>query len=155
MCFYTKQKEPIIASEDIKGYKLVVKNGSSGFVPYFAMNPSIEFDTALTNDSKLYMLEEPFIKEWTVTRGIFHIFKNVDPIKMCLFYHEAKKHPTDHIFVAEAIIPKGTSYFSGWSNVFTLYAETYASTKIIYTNPIQIGDFLKSFKEDTPSLYVK
>lgn len=149
MCFYTKQKEPIIASEDIKGYKIIVKNGPSGFVPYFVMNPSIKFNTVLTNDSKLRILEDTFMKEWEVTRGIFHIFKNIDPIISCLHCHKVRKHPIGHIFVAEAIIPKGTPYFFGWSNSFTGNDETYASTKIIYKNPIQIGDFLKSFKEDT------
>lgn len=144
MCFYTKQKEPIIASEDIKGYKIIVKNIASRFVPYFVMNPPIKFDTVLINDSKLSMFEDSFMKEWEVTRGIFHIFKNTDPIKMCLHGHEVKNHPIDHIFVAEAIIPKGTLYFSGWSNSFTGDDETYASTKIIYKNSIRIDDFLKS-----------
>ena len=144
MCFYTKQKEPIIASEDIKGYKVIVRDGPSGFIPYFVMGPRIEFDTVLINDSKLAIFEDTFMKEWEVTKGIFHIFKNVDPIKMCLHGHEVKNHPTDHIFVAEAIIPKGTPYFSGWSNAFTGDDETYASTNIIYKNPIQIGEFLKS-----------
>lgn len=149
MCFYTKQKEPIIASEDIKGYKVIVKNGPLEFRPYFAMSPRIEFDTVLINDSKLAIFEDTFMKEWEVTKGIFHIFKNVYPIIACLLAHKRKNRPTDHIFVAETIIPKGTPYFSGWSNTFTGNDETYASTKIIYKNPIQIGDFLKSFIEDT------
>lgn len=149
MCFYTKQKEPIIASEDIKGYKIIVKTGPSGFVPYFAMNPKIEFDTVLINDSELCIIEGPSIEEWEVTRGIFHIFKKIDPIKVCLHRHDITNRLKDHIFVAEAIIPKGTPYFFGRSNSFTKEDETYASTKIIYTNPIQIDDFLKSFKEDT------
>ena len=144
MCFYTKQKEPKIASEDIKGYKLLVRDIPYGFVPYFVKDPRIEFDTVLVNDSKLSIFEDTFMKEWEVTSGIFHIFKNVDPIKMCLHRHEVRNHPTDHIFVAEAIIPKGTPYFSGWSATFTVDDDTYASTNIIYKNPIQIDKFLKS-----------
>lgn len=145
MCFYTKQKEPIIASEDIIGYKLIVKNGPSGFVPYFDMRPRIEFNAVLINDSELFMCEDPFVKEWElVTKGIFHIFKNIDPIKACFSRHGVKNHFIYNIFVAEAIIPKGTPYFFGWSNSFTKEDETYASTKIIYQNPIQIDDFLKS-----------
>ena len=144
MCFHTKQKEPIIASEDIKGYKVIEKMESSGFVPYFITNPRIEFNTVLINDSELSIFVNTHIKQSVVTRGIFHIFKNIDPIKACLSVHEVRKDLTDDIFVAEAIIPKGTPYFFGWSNSFTKEDETYASTKIIYKNPIQIGDFLKS-----------
>ena len=149
MCFYTKQKEPIIASEDIKGYKILVKKGSSEFIPYFVMNPTIELDTVLINDSELCILGSAAMKERKVLSGVFHIFKNIDPIKMCLHRHDITNRLKDRIFVAEAIIPKGTTYFFGRSNSFTKEDETYASTKIIYKNPIQIDDFLKSFKEDT------
>lgn len=151
MCFHTKQKEPIIASEDIKGYKLIKKKGSSEFVPYFVMNPTIEFDKVLINDSNFFMLESRFIEEWGIPKGIFHIFKNVNPIKICFHRYEAN---SNNVFVAEAIIPKGTPYFFGRSNSFTKNDETYASTKIIYKNPIQIGDFLKSFKKDTLSISI-
>ena len=144
MCFYTEQSKPKIASEDIKGYKLLIKNQQGLFVSYFYQAHVTKFNKVLKNDHKLELIYGGWHGEYEVEEGIFHIFMDLDPIKICHFHKQLNDKPTEDIFVSEAIIPKGTKYFSGWSNAFSGGDTTYGATHIIYKTPIQIDEFLKS-----------
>ena len=141
MCLYVEKTKPGIARYDIKAFKVLIKDKYGNFHPYFDDHCEVQFDTLLTNNEKIHVsLHEPYFPyKHYVASGVFHTFTNSFHLQKNL-----KDYLNlDNVYVCEAIIPKGTEYFIGFSHSFSHEVEhTYGSHKIIYKNPVLLTEWL-------------
>lgn len=143
MCLYVEKIHPAITANDICAFKIIIKGEDEKFHPYFDVKCEIEFDKLLINDEKIHtsITELQFPYKHYVSSGVFHSFIDLTQVLRIL-----KNHPDkDNMYICDAIIPKGTEYFIGFSHSFSLAVEkTYGSHKIIYKNPRKLTNCLDS-----------
>ena len=119
MCLITKQKEPLIADNDIKVYKLLTVNSRSCFMNFKYIVDKLyetEFtfsDTEVTSFDRISNneLDKEFGEEWrgkvgTELKSIvdgFHAVLRIDRFDGI--------YSDDVIYVYECIVPKGSEYY--------------------------------------------
>lgn len=110
MCLTSETEIPIVSTEDIKCYKVLVHKNGELISPYreykYTPNETIK-DT----------LSESVIRVFGVVMiesGYFHSYSNINEAKDLVSYLLRKWRIKALIY--NAIIPKGTKYFKGQSN---------------------------------------
>lgn len=106
MCLSTLQSKPEFTNEDIVVYKLLTSDLVSPWYNFqFELNKVFE-DPQLENSSDVFQN----IK--LVGVGYFHSFDNLDSAKR-KYEFMSKRYPKIKFAIYKAVIPKGSSYYSG------------------------------------------
>jgi len=131
MCIVVTES-PIIAKEDIVAYKVLeIRNNNLLCTPFQYM--PIEFDRLYTDTKH----EEDCCR---ITSGVYHLFSSIEDA-IVLKEHAEKVYANDFnkskFIVVKAIIPKGTKYYIGQSEIGgrldrRFQHESYGAKSVIY-----------------------
>jgi hypothetical protein len=127
MCLYSHSVTPLIAEKDITVYKVLDKSLLS---PYESFEYEFNKLFSTSKEDKHIIYDEFKWQYGTVKaiihKGYFHAFQDkisaeqeVDMLTSFDYEEEdkyIKDEYKDHYFVYEAVIPKGSRYFLGYSN---------------------------------------
>jgi hypothetical protein len=123
-------KPPKIAEEDIVAYKVLEIRRKFLCTPFQSMH--IEFNRLYTNKYK-----EGYYR---ITSGVYHLFSSIEDA-ILLKEHAEKEYANDfnksEFIVVKAIIPKGTKYYIGESEIGSeldrmFQHESYGTKSVIY-----------------------
>lgn len=143
-----KKQPPIkVATEDIKGYKIVVKKWYSRKTyntPYYPIKVRTgklynisDFDKEEINGNGFERLKTDDGYLWLVGRGFFHTYKSrvdVEVHAALLSEHNYRNKIRGKVQILSATIPKGTEYIEGYvvSEHGNAKYPVYASKSIVY-----------------------
>lgn len=128
-------KSPKIAKEDIIAYKVLeIRSNDFLCTPFQYM--SIEFNKLYT-DARQEQEQECFGQ---ITFGVYHLFSSIEDAILFKEYAQnayATKYNKSVFIVVKAIIPKGTKYYVGKSEIGCeldqkFQHESYGAKSVIY-----------------------
>lgn len=129
MCLFTKQKEPLIAQEDIKCFKILREESGQWITPY--RDYPIKFNIELTSEDNEKDTLLKVFGFYQVDKGYFHscnskesAIKYMQDIKIT---YTRRKYKCPPLTAFKAIIPKGSKYYIG-------AGEDLCSNKLIIIN---------------------
>lgn len=109
MCLYSKQKNPIIANNNIECYKILISIDGKLITPYrdfiFGINTIVK-DEAEEHISEVFGMTE-------VSSGFFHSFTTKERVLEEIETLQRKFPKGTKLKVFKAIIPKGSIYYVG------------------------------------------
>lgn len=135
MCLVTKQKNPLIASEDITVYKLLTEGNYSEHQK-FHYDEGVLYETEIKNSNRHLFYDWNDEKEFKREKNIpidtpIHKLNTYDVLWLGQGFHSstsAKRFNNIIGTVHRCIIPKGSEYYLGWtelviSNKIVVYEE--------------------------------
>lgn len=129
MCINLIQRSPEIAEKDIVAYKVLEVQSDFIFTPYRYM--TIEFNKLYTNTKQEQQLFN------RITSGVYHLFSSIEDTILLKKYAEKNYSKESKFIIVEAIIPKGTKYYIGKSEIGSdldkmFQYESYGTKSVIY-----------------------
>jgi len=130
MCINLTQRSPKIAKEDIVAYKVLEVQSDFIFTPYRYM--PITFNKLYTDTKQE---RQDFNR---ITSGIYHLFSSIEDATLLKKYAEKNYSKESKFIIVKAIIPKGTKYYIGKSEIGIesdekmFQHESYGAKSVIY-----------------------
>ena len=148
----TDRKFPIVAKQDIKCFKVMVKWENAFYVcppafQYYLQNDKlVEYRLNVLYSEESNDSQKDYRKDWVIGEWFFHTFSDIESAKEFVDYltqrinnknltkkPELYKLPSDaKLVILNAIIPNWSLYYE-WPYKEVNSQKTYASNKIIYS----------------------